>query len=87
MNGNVKFFNNSKGFGFIVGDDGKDYFFHYSGIKEGVNVADNDAVTFDVEEGDRGLKAVNIGHADSSSSPEASEDDMSDDASDDAFEE
>jgi cold shock protein len=60
MNGNVKFFNNSKGFGFIVGEDGKDYFFHYTGIVEGVQVRDNDSVTFEVEEGDRGAKAVNV---------------------------
>ena len=60
MNGTVKFFNESKGFGFITGEDGKDYFAHMSGLQEGVRLRENDAVTFDVEEGDRGPKAVNI---------------------------
>ena len=60
MNGNVKFFNESKGFGFIIADDGKEYFVHITGLNEGVRLSDDDAVTFDVEEGDRGLKAVNV---------------------------
>ena len=60
MNGTVKFFNESKGFGFIAADDGKEYFVHQTGLKEGVRIRDNDAVTFDVEEGDRGPKAVNV---------------------------
>lgn len=60
MNGTVKFFNESKGFGFIASEDGKEYFVHISGINEGVTLQDNDAVTFDVEEGDRGPKAVNV---------------------------
>ena len=60
MNGNVKFFNESKGFGFIIADDGKEYFVHVTGLAEGVRLNDEDAVTFDVEEGDRGLKAVNV---------------------------
>jgi len=60
MKGTVKFFNEVKGFGFISGEDGKEYFVHQSGIKEGVNLQENDSVTFDVEEGDRGPKAVNV---------------------------
>jgi CspA family cold shock protein len=56
----VKFFNESKGFGFIAGEDGKDYFVHVTGIKEGVSIKDNDSVTFDVEQGDKGPKAVNV---------------------------
>ncbi len=60
MNGTVKFFNEQKGFGFISADDGKEYFVHQSGLNEGVTLRDNDAVTFDVEEGDRGPKAVNV---------------------------
>lgn len=60
MNGTVKFFNSSKGFGFITGEDGKDYFVHKTGLKEGVDLSDNDSVTFDVTQGDRGPKAVNV---------------------------
>ncbi len=60
MKGSVKFFNNMKGFGFIKGEDDKEYFVHQTGLKEGVCISENDNVTFDVEEGDRGLKAVNV---------------------------
>ena len=60
MQGTVKFFNAGKGFGFIAGEDGKEYFVHTTGVAEGVQLNDNDAVTFDVEEGDRGPKAVNV---------------------------
>ena len=60
MNGKVKFFNRIKGFGFIAGEDGKEYFVHQTGLNEGVSINENDSVTFDVEEGDRGPKAVNV---------------------------
>jgi len=60
MKGTVKFFNKMKGFGFIAGEDGKEYFVHQTSLPEGVNLNDDDAVTFDVEEGDRGPKAVNV---------------------------
>ena len=60
MKGNVKVFNNSKGFGFIAAEDGKEYFVHQSALGEGVRLNENDAVEFDVEKGDRGLKAVNV---------------------------
>ena len=59
MKGKVKFFNRTKGFGFIAGEDSKEYFVHESGIKEG-SIDENDEVTFDVEEWDRGPKAVNV---------------------------
>jgi len=60
MNGTVKFFNNLKGFGFITAEDGKDYFVHQTGLKEGVTLRDNDSVTFDIAQGDKGPKAVNV---------------------------
>ncbi|MFH1396219.1 MAG: cold shock domain-containing protein [archaeon] len=60
MNGTVKFFNEGKGFGFIAGEDGNEYFVHQSALGEGVRLRENDSVTFDVEEGDRGPKAVNV---------------------------
>ncbi|HHQ44977.1 MAG TPA: cold shock domain-containing protein [Candidatus Altiarchaeales archaeon] len=58
--GTVKFFNRSKGFGFINGDDGKDYFVHESGLEGGVKIDEGDRVTFNVTEGDRGPKAENV---------------------------
>ena len=63
MKGTVKFFNAMKGFGFIAGEDGKEYFVHQTGLKEGVSLNENDTVEFDVEQGDRGPKAVNVGKA------------------------
>ncbi|MBW3001364.1 cold shock domain-containing protein [Candidatus Woesearchaeota archaeon] len=60
MKGKVKFFNAMRGFGFIAGEDGKEYFVHQTGLKEGVVLNDNDPVTFDVEKGDKGPRAVNV---------------------------
>lgn len=76
MNGTVKFFNEEKGFGFIVADDGKEIFVHKSALPEGVSIREGDAVTFDMEEGDRGLKAVNVtkGSGDSTESSDDNED-------------
>ncbi len=61
-NGTVKWFNESKGFGFITQDDGADVFAHYSEIQgDGFkSLAEGDVVSFDVVEGDKGLKATNI---------------------------
>ena len=60
MKGTVKFFNRMKGFGFIAGEDGKEYFVHKTALGEGVSLNENDPVEFEVEEGDRGPKAVNV---------------------------
>jgi cold shock protein len=57
--GTVKFFNQSKGFGFIKDDEsGKEYFVHVSGLND--EIKENDAVTFDLQEGKKGLNAVNV---------------------------
>jgi CspA family cold shock protein len=57
--GTVKFFNNSKGFGFIKdGASEIEYFVHVSGLKD--EIRENDEVTFDLQEGKRGLNAVNV---------------------------
>jgi CspA family cold shock protein len=57
--GTVKFFNESKGFGFIKDDEsGKEYFVHVSGLND--EIKENDAVTFDLQEGKKGLNAVNV---------------------------
>jgi CspA family cold shock protein len=65
MNGKVKFFNDMKGFGFIAADDGTECFVHSSMIKPGVSLKENDLVTFDIEQGDRGPRAINVAKADS----------------------
>ena len=58
-NGTVKFFNNSKGFGFITPDDGgKDVFVHQSALSD--DIAEGDKVSYDVEEGEKGLNAANV---------------------------
>ena len=57
--GKVKFFNDSKGFGFIIDDEtGKDYFVHVSGLID--EIRDEDAVTFELQEGKKGLNAVEV---------------------------
>ena len=57
--GTVKFFNVSKGFGFIAPDDGsKDVFVHQSGLID--KIAEGDKVIYDVEQGQKGLNAINV---------------------------
>ncbi len=57
--GTVKFFNETKGFGFISQTNGnEDVFVHNSGLME--DVRENDDVTFDIERGQKGLMAVNV---------------------------
>ncbi len=59
--GKVKWFNNSKGFGFIKADDGTDVFVHHSSIlPEGAGISDGDSVTFDIVQDTKGPKAVNV---------------------------
>lgn len=60
MQGTVKFFNRKKGFGFISGEDGKDYFVHFTALGQGTFIRDNDIVSFTPAEGDRGLKAEQV---------------------------
>ena len=60
MKGTVKFFNEQKGFGFIAAEDGKEIFVHQSALEEGVNLNEGDSIEFDVEDGERGPKAINV---------------------------
>ena len=58
-NGVVKFFNETKGFGFIkVEGSGEEIFVHVSGLKE--EIRENDNVVFDIQDGKKGLNAVNV---------------------------
>jgi CspA family cold shock protein len=57
--GKVKFFNEAKGFGFITGDEtGEDHFAHVSGLID--EIREGDSVEFELEEGRRGVNAVNV---------------------------
>ena len=57
--GTVKFFNESKGFGFVVDDESKtEYFVHATGLIDQIN--EGDEVEFELEEGRKGLNAVNV---------------------------
>lgn len=57
--GTVKFYNETKGFGFIIDtDSSEEYYVHSTGLKD--KIGENDKVTFDLEEGKKGLNAVNV---------------------------
>ena len=57
--GKVKFFNDTKGFGFITPNDGgDDIFVHSTGLRD--NIRENDEVSFDVENGRKGVNATNV---------------------------
>ena len=60
--GTVKWFNESKGFGFITREDGTDVFVHYSSIQGNgfKSLVEGDSVSFDTENGPKGLKAINV---------------------------
>ena len=61
--GTVKWFNQVKGFGFIAGDDGEDYFVHVSGLREylkGKGLRGGQKVSFDIDRDIKGDKAVNV---------------------------
>lgn len=62
MKGTVKWFNATKGFGFITTEEGKDVFVHFSAIKmDGYKSLDeNDNVEFEVTEGEKGPQAINV---------------------------
>ena len=58
-NGTVKFFNNARGFGFIApDDDGKDVSVHKSDLVD--EITEGDKVSYDVEESEKGLNAINV---------------------------
>ena len=60
ISGTVKNWNPSKGWGFIEGDNGEDYFLHASKIRSGQSVINECRVKFDVSQGQRGPEAENV---------------------------
>lgn len=61
--GKVKFYNNTKGFGFICDEEtGQDVFVHSTGLRN--DIREGDVVTFEVAQGKKGLNAVNVNLAD-----------------------
>jgi CspA family cold shock protein len=61
-NGTVKWFNDAKGYGFITSEDGTDVFVHHTSIQGNgfKSLAEGEAVSFDIEKGPKGPKAVNV---------------------------
>lgn len=59
MQGMVKWFNNKKGYGFIV-CEGKDYFVHVNDVQRNVQLNEGDKVNFETQEAKKGVKAVNV---------------------------
>lgn len=73
MKGKVKFFNEKKNFGFVTGEDEKDYFVHASALGEGVKLFEGDAVEFEGEEGEKGPKATSVKKVEQEESESAEE--------------
>ena len=69
MKGTVKKFDPLKGYGFITGEDGQDYFVHKSALKGSITLAPGVGVTFDGSQGDRGMKAGNVALAGAEEAP------------------
>lgn len=60
VQGKVKWYNKEKGYGFIQGDDGQEYFMHHTQLPRDAKLQPGDKMSFDVTETDRGLQAQNI---------------------------
>lgn len=68
MEGKVKWYNVKKGYGFIAGDDGNEYFVHFTGLVKGTKLYTDDVVSFDPVETDKGLQAQKVAKPEGSGS-------------------
>ena len=60
MNGKVKWYNFKKGYGFILGNDEKEYFVHFSGIENEETIKENDNVSFEPTTTEKGIQAQKV---------------------------
>ncbi len=60
MKGTIKWYNTRKGYGFILGEDGKDIFLHRTAVPDDMRLNEGDKVEYEIEDSERGPKAVNI---------------------------
>lgn len=69
MEGKIKWYSFDKGYGFIEGEDGNDYFVHHTQVPENVRLDEGESVTFDTAETERGKQARNVRPAGEASAP------------------
>ncbi|MBI2581708.1 cold shock domain-containing protein [Candidatus Woesearchaeota archaeon] len=70
MEGTVKWFDGKKGYGFIVSSDGQEYFVHFTAVPKGLRLRENDKVSFDAADTERGKQAQNVQLLEKGQAPE-----------------
>ncbi len=70
MEGTVKWFDGKKGYGFVVASDGQEYFVHFTAIPKGLRLRENDKVSFDAADTERGKQAQNVQLLEKGQAPE-----------------